>query len=69
MTQQSNLMLEAAGQALGEISNKILDRVEGTVAASMPLRQMRDRDRRISSLPASVTPIPILLTFPTRSAA
>src|SRR5262245_40233262 len=25
------LMLEAAGQALGEISNKILDRVEGTV--------------------------------------
>jgi hypothetical protein len=24
-------MLEAAGQALGEISNKILDRVEGTV--------------------------------------
>jgi len=31
MTQQGNLMLEAAGQALGEISNKILDRVEGTV--------------------------------------
>ena len=31
MTQQSNLMLEAAGQALGDISNKILDRVEGTV--------------------------------------
>jgi len=31
MVQQSNLMLEAAGQALGDISNKILDRVEGTV--------------------------------------
>jgi hypothetical protein len=31
MTQQSNLMLEAAGQALGDISNKILDRVEGMV--------------------------------------
>ena len=29
MVQQSNLMLEAAGQALGDISNKILDRVEG----------------------------------------
>ena len=31
MVQQSNLMLEAAGQALGDISNKILDRVEGAV--------------------------------------
>ena len=31
MTQQSNLMLEAAGQALGDISNKILDRVEAAV--------------------------------------
>jgi hypothetical protein len=31
MTQQSNMMLEAAGQALGDISNKILDRVEAAV--------------------------------------
>jgi hypothetical protein len=31
MNQQRELVLEAAGQALGDISNKILDRVEGTV--------------------------------------
>jgi len=31
MAQQSNLMFEAAGQALGDISNRILDRVEVSV--------------------------------------
>jgi hypothetical protein len=31
MSQQSETMLEAAGQALGDISNKILDRVESAV--------------------------------------
>jgi DNA anti-recombination protein RmuC len=31
MSQQSDTMFAAAGQALGDISNKILDRVEGMV--------------------------------------
>jgi regulator of protease activity HflC (stomatin/prohibitin superfamily) len=31
MTAQADLMLQSCGQALGDISNKILDRVEATV--------------------------------------
>ena len=57
MTQQGNLMLEAAGQALGEISNKILDRVEGTVnkLESDLRRQFGEAMGRIDALAGAPT--------------
>ena len=57
MTRQGNLMLEAAGQALGEISNKILDRVEGTVnkLESDLRRQFGEAMGRIDALAGAPT--------------